>query len=64
MSAPTGAKRSRRTREELLAAHADARRRRDQAELDSAEFRAAAEQIAELEIQMNAFGEPKPALPR
>ena len=41
--------------------HAAARRRRDEAELGSDEFRAAAEEVARIEIQIAASEEPPPA---
>jgi hypothetical protein len=40
------------TRAELLALHAAARRRRDAAPLDSAEFQAACEEVARIEVQI------------
>ena len=51
-------------RAELMAHHAEARRRRDTAELDSPEYRAACEDIARLEAAISAVWEataPKPA---
>ncbi|HWH36209.1 MAG TPA: hypothetical protein VNT28_00345 [Candidatus Limnocylindrales bacterium] len=41
--------------------HAAARHRRDQAELGSDEFRAAAEEVARIEIEIAATEEPPPA---
>jgi hypothetical protein len=43
------------TREELLARHADARRRRSAAPLDSEAFRAAADEIGRIEIRIAAI---------
>jgi hypothetical protein len=40
------------TRAELLSLHADARRRRNAAPLDSPEFRAACEEVARIEVQI------------
>jgi hypothetical protein len=41
-----------RTREELLAEHAEARRRRDAAPLGSPEFRAAADEVGRIEVEI------------
>ena len=43
------------TREELLARHADARRRRAAAPLDSEAFRAAADEVGRIEIRIAAI---------
>jgi hypothetical protein len=40
------------TRAELLSLHADARRRRNAAPLDTPEFRAACEEVARIEVQI------------
>ena len=48
-------------RDELLVQHRAARARRDSAALGSAEFRAAAEEIARIEVQINRLEEPEPA---
>jgi hypothetical protein len=48
-------------RAELLAQHADAKRRRDAAALGSDEFRAASEEVARVEIAIAAAEEPSPA---
>ncbi len=51
------------TREELLVLHAEARRRRNAAALGSADFRAAVEAIARIEIRIAAIEEaPDPPL--
>jgi hypothetical protein len=42
--------------------HAAARRQRDQAALGSAEFRAAAEEVARIEIAIAASEEPPPII--
>jgi len=41
-----------RTREELLKAHADARRRRDRAPLGSEEYRAAVAEVGRIEVEI------------
>lgn len=46
------------SRESLLARHAAARRRRDAAPLGSAEFRAAADEVAEIEIAIAELEQP------
>ncbi|MDP8905348.1 MAG: hypothetical protein M3N29_08535 [Chloroflexota bacterium] len=48
------------SRAELMEQHAAARRRRDSAALGSDEFRAAAEEIARIEIAIAALEEPPP----
>lgn len=63
MSARAARQPARRTREELVDAHAAARARREAAPLGSDEYRAAAEEIAQLEIALNALEEPEPKLP-
>ena len=50
-----------RQRDELLVAHRAARARREAAQLASDEFRAAAEEIARIEVQINRLEEPDPA---
>jgi hypothetical protein len=50
-----------RQRDELLVAHREARARREAASLGSDAFRAAAEDIARIEVQINALEEPDPA---
>jgi hypothetical protein len=47
-------------RTELLAQHADAKRRREAAALGSDEFRAASEDVARVEIAIAASEEPTP----
>jgi hypothetical protein len=49
------------TRAELMALHEVARRRRDAAGLGSDDFRAAAEEIARIEIQIARIEEPSTA---
>jgi hypothetical protein len=49
------------TREALMEQHAHARRRRDSAPLGSDEFRAAAEEVARIEIAIAQLEEPPPA---
>jgi hypothetical protein len=51
------------TREELMERHAAARARRDDAILGSDEFRAAAEEVARIEIAIAALEEPPPVAP-
>ena len=46
-------------REELLERHRAARARREQAALGSDEYRAAAEEIAAIEVAINRIGEPE-----
>jgi hypothetical protein len=46
------------TRASLMELHAAARQRRDEAELGSDEFRAAAEEVARIEIAIAALEEP------
>jgi len=48
------------TRAELMELHAAARRRREQAELGSDDFRDAAEELARIEIQIASVEEPPP----
>jgi hypothetical protein len=48
------------TRAELMELHAAARRRRDAAPLGSEGFRAAAEEVARIEIQIARIEEPPP----
>lgn len=48
------------TRAELMELHAAARRRRDAAPLGSEEYRAAAEEVARIEIQIARIEEPPP----
>ncbi len=52
-----------RQRDDLLAQHRAARARRDAAALDSDDFRAGAEEIAGIEIQINRLEEPDPEPP-
>ena len=52
MATKTDTKRSTRTREKLLAEHAEARRRRDAAPLGSEEFRAAADDVGRIEVEI------------
>jgi len=47
-------------RPELMTQHAEARRRRDAAELDSAEYRAACEEIATIEVAIARAEERTP----
>lgn len=47
-------------RAELMAQHAEARRRRDSAPLDSAEYRVACEEVARIEVAIAAAEEPQP----
>jgi hypothetical protein len=49
-------------RAELLAAHRAARTKRDAASLGSADFQAAAEEIASIEVQINRLEEPEPGV--
>ena len=55
---PTGVERG---RGDLMERHAEARRRRDAAALGSDEYRAAAEEIARIEIAIAQLEEPPPA---
>ena len=48
-------------RGDLMQRHAEARRRRDAAALGSDEYRAAAEEIARIEIAIAQLEEPPPA---
>jgi len=48
-------------RAELMAQHVVARRRRDLAPLDSAEYRAACEEVARIEVAIAAAEEPSAA---
>jgi hypothetical protein len=48
-------------RDVLLVEHRAARAKRDAAALGSAEFRAAAEEIARIEVAINRLEEPDPA---
>lgn len=50
-------------RPELMAQHAEARRRRDTAELDSAEYRAACEEVARIEVAIALAEEPQATSP-
>ena len=50
-----------RQREQLLVQHRAARVQRDGAALGSDDFRAAAEEIARIEVQINRLEEPDPA---
>ena len=50
-------------RSALMEQHAAARARRDQAALGSDEFRAAADEIARIEIAIAALEEPPPTTP-
>ncbi|MFN8622355.1 MAG: hypothetical protein U0869_16605 [Chloroflexota bacterium] len=50
-------------RAELMARHAEARARRDTAELDSAEYRQACEDIATIEVAIAAAEEPPATVP-
>lgn len=50
-------------RAELMAQHAEARRRRDTAPLDSPEYRAACEDVARIEVAIALAEEPPPASP-
>ncbi len=47
-------------REDLLAQHRSARAKRDAAPLGGSEFRAAAEEIALIEVQISRLEEPEP----
>jgi hypothetical protein len=47
------------TRDELMAEHQAARARRESATLGSDEFRAAAEEIARIEVAINQLEEPE-----
>ncbi|CAN5822404.1 hypothetical protein BH24CHL6_BH24CHL6_02210 [soil metagenome] len=51
------------TRGELMKQHIMACRRRDSAELDSEDFRAAAEEVARIEIAIAQLEEPPPERP-
>lgn len=48
------------SRAALMAQHAEARRRRDAAALGSEDFRAAAEEVARIEIAIAQLEEPPP----
>ena len=50
-------------RAELMAQHAEARRRRDTAELDSPEYRAACEEVGRIEVAIAAAEEPPAKVP-
>lgn len=50
-------------RAELMAQHVAARLRRDAAELDSAEYRAACEDVARIEVAIAAAEEPPATSP-
>ncbi len=52
-----------RTRAELLALHAQARRRRDSAALGGPEYRAACEEISAIEVQIARIEVAQPASP-
>jgi len=52
-----------RSRAQLMERHAQARARRDAAPLGSEEFRAAAEEVARIEIAIAAMEEPPPDRP-
>jgi hypothetical protein len=55
-STPEGSMQERpRTREDLLRLHADARRRRNAAELDSEPYRAATLEVGQIEIEIAAL---------
>lgn len=49
------------TRAELMRLHADARRRRDAAQLGSEEYRAAAEEVGRIEVAIAHLEEPSPS---
>lgn len=49
------------TRAELMALHVAARQRRDDAALGSDAYRAAAEEVARIEVQIARIEEPAPA---
>lgn len=51
------------SRGQLMERHAEARERRDAAALGSEEFRAAAEEVARIEIAIAALEEPPPEPP-
>jgi hypothetical protein len=51
------------SRAELLALHAEARRRRDRSGLGGPEFREVCEEIAAIEVQIARIERPQPALP-
>ena len=51
------------TRGELMEQHVMACRRRDSSELDSEDYRAAAEEVARIEIAIAQLEEPPPAKP-
>lgn len=51
-------------RDELMAEHVEARRRRDTADLDSAEYRAACEEISHLEAAISSLWEAAGAAKR
>ena len=50
-------------RAELMAQHVAARRRRDEAPLDSPEYRAACEDVARVEVAIAAAEEPPATVP-
>jgi len=50
-------------RPELMTQHAEARRRRDAAELDSPEYRAACEEVARIEVAIALAEEPAATSP-
>lgn len=49
-------------RGELMSRHVEARRRRDEAPLDSPAYRAASEDVADIEIAIAAAEEPPPVI--
>jgi hypothetical protein len=51
------------TRDKLMVLHAAARERRESAALGSEEFRAAAEEVARIEIAIASVEEPAPEIP-
>jgi hypothetical protein len=57
------ARKDRTDRAMLMQQHAAARARRDSAALDSDEFRAAAEEVSRIEIEIAALEEPPPTTP-
>lgn len=63
MTEPTESTQSERSkkRDELLERHRAARARREAAALGSDEYRAAAQEIATIEVQINRLEEPDPA---
>jgi len=51
-----------RDRGDLMTRHVEARRRRDEAPLDSSAYRAASEEVADIEIAIAAAEEPPPVI--